>query len=139
MTACEPGDGDPQKVIAAEFRGQSASSRIAVAILDENNFVTITVGGTKISWTGEKTGSLTGVYTEGGGAYTGNGGGKWAYLYKDEAKKIGFIYKNSTNSIYIFTGKFSKDQNTIETLEEAFGITLDLSGVNDDYPSIYSN
>jgi len=130
MTACGNGDDDdPPKVIAADYRGTITGASLDLTTISDNHNINLTVGETSLSWTGDKTGSQTGVYTESGGTLSD---GKWAYLYKD-GTKIGMIAKNS-GTLEIITGNAAKD-NTASIQTYYGGISLDFTGISD-YPSI---
>ena len=130
VTACKEGD-DPPKVIAEHYRGSGVGIHyLDISATDYDNQIEITVGETSISYTGDKTGSLTGLHTVEGGVtkYTG----KWAYLYKDGIK-IGIITEFEGAAVYV--GKSVTLNSNKSYIEEDFEITFDVTGVSD-YPSI---
>ena len=142
FSACG-GDGsssDP-KVIAAELRKTLTNGDYYEADSTDttrNGFTTV-IGEKTITLSDgnlDSTVTITGVYTEGGGAATYRTG-EWTYVYKD-GEKIGYIGKYTIFSdvwYELFIGKEAKDFASIYEID--LGITIDTTGIPD-YPKFRS-
>jgi len=120
---------DPYLCISEEYRGTFNYGGMYISAESPYRTIHIVIGETEVSWTGEETGSITGLYTSGGSLYNN---GKWDYLYKNRSK-IGFAMKD-TEEIRFYIGMAAKDNK--EYCEGKIGKTLDFAGITE-YPSIF--
>jgi len=121
-------DSNPELYISEEYRG-TLSGGMLTSAESPYRTIDIVIGETEVSWTGEETGSITGLYTSGGSLYSN---GKWDYLYKN-GSKIGFVMKDS-DEMRFYIGIAATDNKGY--CEGKIGKTLDFTGVTE-YPTIF--